>query len=97
MRRPPNSRTISFRLGGKLLTELDRQAEALGVSAGDLSRAIVERHLSRDDSRATLEAIEALGRRHEVLARDLDKVLSGIEDGLTSLRQDFHRALREVP
>ena len=56
MRRPPNSRTISFRLGGKLLTELDRQAEALGVSAGDLSRAIVERHLSRDDSRATLEA-----------------------------------------
>ena len=60
--------TVGFRLAGKSLSELVRQSEALGVSPGELSRAVVERHLEHDESRVILEALETLNRRHEALA-----------------------------
>jgi len=93
MRRRSENMTVGFRLAGKSLSELVRQAEALGVSPGELSRAVVERHLKHDESRAILEAIETLNRRHEALARGLEEALSGLEEELASLRQDLHRAL----
>ena len=68
MRRRRENMTVGFRLAGKSLSELVRQSEALGVSPGELSRAVVERHLKHDESRAILEAIETLNRRHEALA-----------------------------
>ena len=94
MRPKRDDRTISFRLAGKPLTELERQAKALGVSPGELCRAVVERHARCDESRAILDAIEALSRRHEALARALEEALSGLEEELTALRDDFRRALR---
>lgn len=93
MRRRSENMTVGFRLAGKSLSELVRQSEALGVSPGELSRAVVERHLKHDESRAILEAIETLNRRHEALARGLEEALSGLEEELASLRQDLHRAL----
>lgn len=93
MRRRRENMTVGFRLAGKSLSELVRQSEALGVSPGELSRAVVERHLKHDESRAILEAIETLNRRHEALARGLEEALSGLEEELASLRQDLHRAL----
>ena len=93
MRRRSENMTVGFRLAGKSLSELVRQSEALGVSPGELSRAVVERHLKNDESRAILEAIETLNRRHEALARGLEEALSGLEEELASLRQDLHRAL----
>jgi hypothetical protein len=97
MGRQREDKTIGFRLAGKPLAELERQARALGVSSGELSRAVVERHLKRDESRAILEAIEALSKRHEALARALDEALSGLEDELLGLRRDFNRALKDAP
>jgi hypothetical protein len=94
MRTKRDDRTISFRLAGKPLTELERQAEALGVSPGELCRAVVDRYVRCDESRAILEAIEGLARRHEAVARALEEALSGLEKELTALREDFRRALR---
>lgn len=97
MRPRREDRTISFRLAGKPLAELERQAGALGVSPGELCRSVLERYLAHDEWRAALEAIEALGRRHEALGRALEEALSGLEGELTSFRDDFHRALRATP
>ena len=35
------SQTVSFRLSGKPLRELERQAEEFGLSPGEMSRSIV--------------------------------------------------------
>ena len=94
MRRQREDRTIGFRLAGKPLAELDRQAEALGVSPGEFCRAVVERHLKNDEARAILEAIEALNRRHDAFAHGLEEALSSLEEELAGLRQDFNRAVR---
>lgn len=94
MGRKREAKTVGFRLGGKPLVELERQAGALGISAGEFSRDVVERHLKRDDTRAILEAIETLSKRQQELVRALDEALSGLEDELSGLRQDFDRALR---
>lgn len=94
MPRPRENKTISFRLASHRVTELHREAKALGVSPGELCRAVVERHLKRDDTRVILEAIEALGQRQEALAQALDQALTRLDDELSGLREDFNRALR---
>ena len=94
MRRQREDKTVGFRLGGKPLAELERQARTLGVSPGELARAVLERHLKRDETRAILEAIGTLSKRHEALARETHEALTGLEDELTGLRQDFNRALK---
>lgn len=96
MRRQREDKTVGFRLGGKPLAELERQARALGVSPGELARAVLERHLKRDETRAILEAIGALSKRHEALTRGTHEALAGLEDELSGLRQDFNRALKEA-
>lgn len=95
-RRIREDKAIGFRLGGKPLAELERQAAALGVSPGEFCRAVIERHLQRDDTRAILEAIEALNRRHDALAHGLEEALADLEQELAALRRDFHRALTEA-
>ena len=87
-------KTIGFRLSGPPRAELERQAEALGVSPGELCRAVVERYLRHDESRAILESLEDLKRRHDSLTRWLDERIAGVDDELTSFRQDFKTALK---
>ena len=95
--RGDESRTVSFRLAGKALAELERQAKAFGISAGELSRALVERELRNETAREILGAIDTLNRRHAALAQGLEEALSGLEEELAALRKDFNRALQEAP
>lgn len=89
--------TMTFRLTGKARRDLDRQAELLHVSPGELCRSVVERHLENEDTRAVLEAIAEIGRRHEALAEALEEALSSLEEQVTALRRDFDRAIKKAP
>jgi DNA-binding transcriptional MocR family regulator len=94
MRRTREEKTLGFRLTGRPRAELERQAEALGCSPGELCRAVIERYLKHDESRAILEALDALARRHEALAKALEEALSSLEEELARLRHDFNRAVK---
>lgn len=95
MRQQREDKTVGFRLGGKHLAELERQARTLGVSPGELARAVLERHLKRDETRAILEAIGALSKRHEALLRGVSEAMTGLEDELSGLRQDFNLVVKK--
>ena len=90
-------RTMSFRLTGKAKSDLDRQAELLHVSPGELCRSVIERHLENEESRAVLDAIAEIGRRHDALVQVLEEALSGREEQVAALRRDFDRALKKAP
>ena len=65
------SQTVSFRLSGKPLRELERQAEEFGLSPGEMSRSIVDRYLDATELKQILTAIEALAELHEQHLRQL--------------------------
>jgi|GEM_PF-2506194 len=83
------SQTVSFRLSGKPLRELERQAEEFGLSPGEMSRSIVDRYLDATELKQILTAIEALAELHEQHLRQLRALSSEVE----SLRRDFNRAV----
>lgn len=87
---PPRdeSKTIAFRLSGKTITVLDRQAKAHGVSPGEYSRAVLERHLKGDHVHTIMEALEALKRRQDV-------GLTGLEGAFTALREELSHIRRQ--
>ena len=64
------------------------------VSAGELCRSVIERHLEDEEPRAVLDAIAEIGRRHDALAEALEEALSSLEEQVTALRRDFDRALK---
>ena len=81
------SQTVSFRLSGKPLRELERQAEEFGLSPGEMSRSIVNRYLGATELKEIFVAIEALAELHEKLSRELH----GLSGEVESLRRDFNR------
>jgi hypothetical protein len=83
------SQTVSFRLSGKPLRELERQAEEFGLSPGEMSRSIVNRYLGATELKEIFVAIEALAELHEKLSRELH----GLSGEVESLRRDFNRAV----
>jgi hypothetical protein len=87
-------RTMTFRLTGKAKSDLDRQAELLHVSPGELCRSVIERHLEDGEPRAVLDAIAEVARRHNALAEALEDALSSLEEQVAALRRDFDRALK---
>ena len=110
MRLSEESRMFGFRLSGKALAAIEQQAKAHGVSPGDYSRAVVERHLNDDATRGMLEALDVISRRQELLMCRLEEMsrcqellmcrleegLSGLGRELTALREEFHEALKET-
>lgn len=88
MRPREESKTIGFRLDAKTVSDLDREAKAHGVSPGEYSRAVVERHLKGDQTRAIMEALDALKRRQEW-------GLTGVERELASLREELLHSRRQ--
>jgi hypothetical protein len=89
MKHRGNSQTVSFRLSGKPLQELERQAEEFGLSPGEMSRSIVGRYLGATELKQILAAIEALAELHEQHLRELRALGAEVE----SLRRDFNRAV----
>src|SRR5512135_772329 len=88
MRPRDESKTIAFRLNAKTITDLDRQAKAHGVSPGEYSRAVLERHLKGDHAHAIMEALDALKHRQ-------DAGLTGLERALTALREELSQVRRQ--
>ncbi len=89
MKHRGSSQTVSFRLSGKPLQELERQAEEFGLSPGEMSRSIVDRYLGATELKQILATIEALAELHDELSRQLRALSSEVE----SLRRDFNRAV----
>ncbi len=89
MKHRGSSQTVSFRLSGKPLQELERQAEEFGLSPGEMSRSIVDRYLNATELKQIHSAIEALAELHEQHLRQLRGLSSEVE----SLRRDFNRAV----
>jgi hypothetical protein len=87
------SKSVSFRLSGKPLRELERQAEEFGLSPGDLSRSIVTRYLGASELKDILAAIEALAGYHETQSSSLRDELRALSADAQSLRRDFNRAV----
>ena len=86
--------TMTFRLTGKARSDLDRQAQLLHVSPGEICRSVIERHLGNEDTRVVLDAIAEIARRHDALVQALEEALSSLEEQVTALRRDFDRALK---
>lgn len=88
MRPRDESKTIAFRLSAKTITDLERRAKAHGVSPGEYSRAVLERHLKDDHASTIMEALEAL-KRHQ------DAGLTGLEGAFTALREELSHIRRQ--
>ena len=93
MRHRGRTQTVSFRMSGKALDDLEREAKEFGISLGEFSRAVVDRHLKNHEFRAVLEAIEGVAGQHERLAESLARELGEARSELQSLRRDFNRAV----
>ena len=65
------TKSVSFRLSGKLLGELERQAEDFGLSTGDLSRSIVARYLEASELKDILSALEGLAEHQDAATTSL--------------------------
>ena len=93
MRHRGRTQTVSFRMSGKALDDLEREAKEFGISLGELSRAVVDRYLKNHEFRAVLEAIEAIAGQHGRLAESLAGELAQARSEIQSLRRDFNRAV----
>ena len=69
MRHRGRSQTVSFRLSGKALEELERRAEEFKISPGEYSRAAIDGHLNNGESRQIHQLIEALAEQREKAVR----------------------------
>ncbi len=87
------TKSVSFRLSGKLLGELERQAEDFGLSPGDLSRSIVARYLEASELKDILSALEGLAEHHETATSSLRDELRALSADVQALRRDFNRAV----
>lgn len=93
MRHRGRTQTVSFRMSGKALDDLERQAHEFGISVGELSRAVVDRHLKNEEFRSILGAIESLAAHHQRLAESILETLADSRAELEALRRDFNRAV----
>lgn len=93
MRHRGRSQTVSFRLSGKALEELERRAEGFKISPGEYSRAAIDGHLNNDESRQIRQWIEALAEQHERLSGILCDQMQRLTDELAALRRDFNIAV----
>jgi hypothetical protein len=89
------TRTISFRLSGTQLKELERQAEEFKISLGDLSRAVVDRYIKNEEFRAILTVAQAIGDLQERQGETLNSSLADLTAEIKALRRDFNIALTE--
>jgi hypothetical protein len=95
MRHRGQTRTISFRLSGQALKELERQAEEFKISIGDLSRAVVDRYIKNEEFRAILTVAQAIGDLQERQGETLNARLADLTAQVKALRRDFNTALSE--
>src|SRR3954468_19003594 len=93
MKHRGQTRTISFRLSGAPLKELERQAEESKVSLGDLSRAVVDRYIKNEEFRSILTVAQALGDQQERQAETLNSRLAALTTEVAALRRDFNKAV----
>ena len=93
MRHRGRSQTVSFRLSGKALEELERRAEEFKISPGEYSRATLDGHLNNGEARQIHQLIEALAAQHERLSGILCDQMQRLTDELTNLRRDFDIAV----
>jgi hypothetical protein len=89
------TRTISFRLSGAPLKELERQAEEFKLSLGDLSRAVVDRYINNEEFRAILTLAQAIGDLQERQGEAVNSSLADLTAEIKALRRDFNIALTE--
>ncbi len=93
MKHRGETRTVSFRLSGAPLKELERQAKEFGISHGDLSRAVVDRYIRNDDFRTILTVLQAIGDQQERLGEMLTSQLIALTTEVATLRRDFNLAV----
>lgn len=95
MKHRGQTRTISFRLSGAPLKELERQAQEFKISLGDLSRAVVDRYIKNEDFRSILTVAQAIGDFQERQGETLNSRLADLTSEVKALRRDFNEALSE--
>jgi hypothetical protein len=93
MKHRGQTRTVSFRLSGAPLKELERQAEEFGISLGDLSRAVIDRHLRNAEFSAILTLIQAMGDHQQQQGEALTGRLAELAAEVAALRRDFNLAV----
>ena len=93
MKHRGQTRTISFRLSGAPLKELERQAEEFKISLGDLSRAVVDRYIKNEEFRSILTVAQALGDQQERQGETLNSRLAALTAEVAALRRDFNQAV----
>ena len=95
MKHGGRTRTISFRLSGAPLKELERQAEEFKLSLGDLSRAVVDRYIKNEELRVILTVAQAIGDLQERQGETVNSRLADLTAEVKALRRDFNIALTE--